>query len=86
MLSLYILTYNPSLVSNAHESTYLLPTAFQGEDDADGAAVVTARRRIRKGQEISISYIDEDAPLEGRREALRDYGFVCCCDRCKAGV
>lgn len=54
----------------------------QGEEDVDGAAVVTARRPIRRGQEITISYIDEEAPLNERQEALRDYGFVCHCARC----
>lgn len=48
--------------------------------------MVTARRPIRKGEEITISYIDEEAPLEERREALRDYGFVCRCARCVAGA
>lgn len=56
----------------------------QGEEDTDGAAVVTARGPIKQGQEITISYIDEDAPFGERREMLRDYGFLCDCARCAA--
>ena len=55
---------------------------LQGERDIDGAAVVTATRVIRAGEEITISYIDEDAALADREEALRDYGFTCQCRRC----
>ena len=58
----------------------------QGDGDVDGKATVTAHRQIRKGDEITISYIDEAAPLEERREALRDYGFICRCARCIAAV
>ena len=50
----------------------------------DGAAVLTAKRGIRAGEEIVISYIDEDAALADRQEALRDYGFTCRCPRCLA--
>ena len=50
----------------------------------DGAAVVTAKRLILTGQEITISYIDEDELFDERREQLRDYGFHCNCARCKA--
>ena len=48
--------------------------------------MVSARRPILKGQEITISYIDEDATVDERQAALEDYGFVCRCVRCVAGV
>lgn len=54
----------------------------QGREDVDGAAVVTAKRAIRAGEEITISYVDEVAALAEREEALRDYGFTCQCSRC----
>ena len=55
----------------------------QGEGDIDGAAVLTAKGAIRVGDEITISYIDEDDALADREEALRDYGFTCQCARCR---
>jgi len=45
--------------------------------------VITAKRAIRAGEEITISYIDEDVALADREEALRDYGFTCQCSRCQ---
>ncbi|KAF9998278.1 hypothetical protein BGZ79_008041 [Entomortierella chlamydospora] len=38
---------------------------------------------ITKGQDVTISYIDTEMPLQARRLALlSDYHFHCCCDRC----
>ncbi|KAG0197343.1 hypothetical protein BGX28_009163 [Mortierella sp. GBA30] len=38
---------------------------------------------IKKGQDITISYIDTEMPLQARRLALlSDYHFHCCCERC----
>ena len=54
----------------------------KGDDSVDGIAVVTALQDIEAEEEIFISYIDEDMPLEERQHALRDYGFDCCCRRC----
>ena len=48
------------------------------------AAVILALRAISPGEEITISYIDSDAPLSERTEGLRDYGFECGCDKCAA--
>ena len=48
------------------------------------AAVILALRQIHPGEEISISYIDEEAPLEERRQELADYGFACRCGKCTA--
>ena len=50
---------------------------------ADGAAVISAARRICAGEEITLCYVEADAPLAERQEALRDYGFVCACSRCR---
>ncbi|KAG0014145.1 hypothetical protein BGZ82_001882, partial [Podila clonocystis] len=42
-----------------------------------------AIRDIPKGQDITISYIDDEMPLQARRLALlTDYHFHCCCERC----
>ena len=56
---------------------------MQGDGDIDGAAVITAKCAIRAGEEITISYIDEDVTLADREEALRDYGISCRCSRCQ---
>ncbi|MQL84465.1 hypothetical protein Taro_016974 [Colocasia esculenta] len=50
--------------------------------DKDGQATIIALRPIRKGEEITISYIDEDLPYEERQSLLADYGFKCRCSRC----
>jgi len=38
------------------------------------------------GEELCISYIEEDAPFTERQDALRDYGFVCDCVKCQLGA
>lgn len=43
---------------------------------------LTAKQKIRKGEEISISYIDEESSFEERQKALQDYGFKCTCKLC----
>jgi hypothetical protein len=52
-------------------------------------AEIVALRPVEAGEELYQSYVRvEGTTVEGRREALRDYGFVCCCPRCveEAGV
>ncbi|KAL8131245.1 histone-lysine N-methyltransferase ATXR2 [Apium graveolens] len=56
--------------------------AFKREQDRDGQATIIALRPIHKGEEITISYIDEDLPLEERQASLADYGFSCRCPKC----
>jgi hypothetical protein len=46
--------------------------------------VLLALCDIAPGEEVTISYVDEDAPLEERREMLAEYGFECECDKCTA--
>ena len=44
-----------------------------------------ALRDIEEGEEVVISYIEEEgADLAERRAALAEYGFVCQCERCEA--
>lgn len=50
----------------------------------DSTTAVLALRDIAPGEEVTISYIDESAPLEERRADLADYQFVCRCARCVA--
>jgi hypothetical protein len=42
-----------------------------------------ALREIKAGEEICVSYIDEDVDDQWqRRDMLREYGFICTCERC----
>ncbi len=41
-----------------------------------------ALKDIKAGEELCISYINEDMDYEGRVKALENYGFVCICEKC----
>ncbi|KAL5730979.1 Histone-lysine N-methyltransferase atxr2 [Ranunculus cassubicifolius] len=56
--------------------------AFKRDEDRDGQAIISAIRPIQKGEEITISYIDEDLPWKERQALLADYGFKCKCSKC----
>ena len=59
--------------------------AAAAEGGPSGAARILALRRIATGEEVTLSYIQEEgAGLEARRAALAAYGFVCRCGRCEA--
>ncbi|KAF9663284.1 hypothetical protein SADUNF_Sadunf17G0023000 [Salix dunnii] len=64
---------NHSCCPNAH--------AFKRDEDRDGQAAIITLKPIRKGEEVTISYIDEDLPFEERQALLADYGFKCSCQR-----
>jgi len=53
--------------------------------DESHEGTVIARRSIRKGEEMCISYISdsESADVTQRRASLRDYGFTCDCQKCE---
>ena len=42
----------------------------------------TALRDIEEGDELCISYIQNDMSLDDRQEALENYGFTCNCSKC----
>ena len=46
--------------------------------------MILALEDIQAGDEITITYIDNEGSLAGRSEELRDYGFICQCDKCTA--
>jgi SET domain-containing protein len=51
----------------------------------NGQMVVRALTDIPEGREVLLSYIEEEGTsLQERRAMLRDYGFVCGCERCSA--
>ncbi|KAH7712628.1 TPR domain protein [Aphelenchoides avenae] len=61
---------NHSCVGNAYR-------AFYGD-----VLVGHAIRDIKKGEEITWSYVEGEQPLEAREESLRHYGFRCECELC----
>jgi hypothetical protein len=52
--------------------------------EGNSQARLVALRALAPGEEICVSYIEEEQPLEERRADLFDYGFVCACSRCQA--
>lgn len=48
------------------------------------AVECVALRDIKEGEELAISYIQCDEPLDERTEALANYGFACNCSKCQA--
>lgn len=56
--------------------------AFKREEDRDGQATIISLQPICIGEEVTISYIDEDLPYKEREALLADYGFRCRCPRC----
>jgi hypothetical protein len=62
---------NHSCAPNCHHSS-----------DAHGCLVVDTVRDIRKGEEVTIPYVDLRLPREKRRAKLRELGFDCNCARC----
>jgi hypothetical protein len=61
-----------SCLNHAHQPSV---HAVKGDDDSDGCAVLTAKRAIKRGEELFISYVNEDDPVEERMAALRDYSI-----------
>ncbi|KAL5573268.1 hypothetical protein UlMin_022865 [Ulmus minor] len=59
--------------------------AFKREEDRDGQAIILALKPIRRGDEVTISYVDEELPFEERQALLADYGFKCRCPKCLEG-
>ena len=48
------------------------------------AVECVALRDIKEGEELAISYIQSDEPLDKRTAALANYGFACNCSKCEA--
>jgi len=46
--------------------------------------VLTARRAVAAGEELTVAYAPRAAPKAARRAALAAYGFACACARCAA--
>ena len=48
----------------------------------DSQVVLLTTTSVRKGEQLSISYVDETLDLAHRMPQLRAYGFQCGCLRC----
>ncbi|KAI9809070.1 MAG: hypothetical protein M1825_002359 [Sarcosagium campestre] len=47
---------------------------------------VRSRRQIKKGEEVTISYIDSSEPFQRRQSDLKErYFFTCNCSKCQLG-
>lgn len=57
-------------------------TALREGAGASASAQLVTNRQIKAGEEVTISYIDEEMKVSDRQAALRDYGFQCTCQRC----
>ena len=51
--------------------------------EAAGRLVVHAGRAIRKGETLTLAYVDTGGTRLERAQALFSYGFACNCSRCK---
>ena len=66
--------FNHSCDPNAHQSF-----------DSFGCVTVDTVRRVEKGEELTIPYVDTRLPREERRAKLRkNFAFDCACARCVA--
>lgn len=62
------------------------PNAMYASDsDACGPSVhFVSKRAIKSGEEVTIAYVNGDAPFEARESTLTaQYGFHCDCPKCK---
>jgi hypothetical protein len=41
-----------------------------------------ARRPLKRGEELAISYVDASRSRTSRQTATTEYGFLCACARC----
>lgn len=73
------------MISNDQKKLFFL-TRFQVYRVGDTNRIQgKALRRIKKGENLYMSYIDEDSNLGYRQDQLwNDYGFHCKCVKCKA--
>ena len=61
-----------------------VPNAEVRYSSGCGHPDIVALRNIEPEEEVCISYCETKWPLERRRQFLQPYGFLCCCERCRA--
>ena len=60
-----------------------VPNAQISFDNAQAQAICKALCPILPGEEVTISYIENNAPFEERQKLLLQYGFTCTCKKCQ---
>jgi hypothetical protein len=60
------------------------PNAVSVYSEPQGTRIIWAARDIKKGEEITITYVPLLQTTEQRREGLANYGFHCECEVCRA--
>ena len=67
-----------------HSCTPTLSVRHLDQRTALSRITVIARRNIAAGEELFITYVNPDLPLEQRRRNLMEWGFgKCVCERCQ---
>ena len=77
---------NHSCRPNAVQSFYFFPSQFERESFESNVPMlqITTCRKVKVGEEITISYCDAAAPTHMRRKELWEgYKFICDCSWCK---
>lgn len=72
------------VVSNGCVNHSCVPSARLVYQHGDSTASLLTTRSMAPGDEVTISYVEELAPLEERTAHLAEYGFICTCPRCQA--
>ena len=68
----------PSLLNHSCD-----PNVDATWEDGDATLTLTCRADVASGEELTITYIDADSPVDARRQRLHHaYGFTCMCARC----
>lgn len=73
--------FSPKIARSNHSCT---PNAKFFFEKGDFTLVCKALKPIQPGEEIFLSYIRDEDPVEKRRKTLKEYGFFCNCERCVA--
>jgi len=60
------------------------PNAVSVFSDPQRSRIIWAARDIKKGEEITITYVPLLQTTENRRDGLSKYGFHCECEACRA--
>jgi len=74
----------PILSTINHSCVPNCTTTFRSEDGT--LAIVLANKDIKAGEELFISYIEnEESSKQQREKDLKEYGFICDCLLCQEG-
>ncbi|KAH8687558.1 hypothetical protein BGZ60DRAFT_393911 [Tricladium varicosporioides] len=72
----------PKIARINHDCT---PNCGNYWSEKTGRRIIYTNREVKKGEEITVSYIPLLLKAGKRRERLGQYGFVCGCEACRKG-